>query len=320
MSFNLDDHWVWDFWLADDGEQYHLFYLHAPKSLGNPDLRHRNARIGHATSSDLRNWTDHGQAFDAGQPGSFDGSATWTGSVVRGPDGLWNMFYTGSRFLSPNSFANIETIGLATSRDLFTWEKQPGPICAADPALYETLGTSIWPEEAWRDPWVFWHQSDQRWHMLVTARGKNGAEELDRGVMAHATSPDLRQWTVEPSLSAEGSGFAHLEVFQVVKIDGQNHLIFCCDTAKLVGARMGQTGGVWSLPVGYMPGPVDFRQARLLVDERLYAGRIAIDRAGTPWLLAFNNVTKDGAFLGGVSDPIAVTVGADGYLVAEETK
>ena len=318
MSFNRPDYWVWDFWLADDGERHHLFYLHAPKSLGNPDLRHRNARIGHATSTDLREWTDHGQAFDAGVAGSFDGSATWTGSVVRGPDGLWRMFYTGSRFLSPDSNANIETVGVATSPDLFNWTKQPGPISAADARWYETLGTSSWPEEAWRDPWVFQGQADQLWHMLITARGKDGTEP-DRGVMAHVTSPDLLSWTAQPPLSATYSGFAHLEVFQVVKIDGHNHLVFCCDTAKLVGAREGQTGGVWSLPVGDMPGPVDFRQARLLVDERLYAGRIAIDRQGAPWLLAFRNVSADGEFVGGISDPIRVISDQDGYLAVEAT-
>ena len=316
MGFNLSDHWVWDFWLADDGERHHLFYLHAPKSLGNPDLRHRNARIGHASSVDLHDWTDHGRAFEAGAAESFDGSATWTGSVVRGPDGLWRMFYTGSRFLSPDSNANIETVGVVTSTDLFTWTKQIGPICAADPQWYETLGTSSWPEEAWRDPWVFWRQADQSWHMLVTARGKDGTEP-DRGVMAHATSPDLKAWTVQPPLSDTGSGFAHLEVFQVVKVEGQNHLVFCCDTAKLTGARASQTGGVWSLPVGDMPARVDFRQARLLVDERLYAGRVAIDRQGVPWLLAFNNINAGGTFIGGVSDPIRLVTDRDGYLAVE---
>lgn len=313
MAFDLPDHWVWDFWFADDGEQHHLFFLHAPKSLGNPDLRHRNARIGHATSQDLTTWVNHGQIFDTGAPGSFDSSATWTGSVVRAPDGLWRMFYTGSRFLSPDSNANIETVGLATSVDLFNWQKQPGPVCGADPALYETLGTSAWPEEAWRDPWVFWQQADQRWHMLITARSKEGAEP-DRGVMGHATSTDLRRWTVQPALSAAGAGFAHLEVFQVVRIDGQNHMIFCCDSAKLCGNRAGEVGGVWSLPVGVMPGQVDFSAARLLVDEKSYAGRIAIDRQGRPQFLAFNNIAQGGAFGGGISDPLPISVGADGYL------
>ncbi len=314
MSFNRADHWVWDFWLADDGTQFHLFYLHAPKSLGHPDLRHRNARIGHATSTDLRNWTDHGRIFDAGVEGSFDGSATWTGSVVRDPSGFWRLYYTGSRFLFPDSSANVETIGLATSTDLFTWAKQPGPICVADAAHYETLGTSSWPEEAWRDPWVF--EANGLWHMLITARGKEGVEP-DRGVMGYATSSDLDTWTVQPALSASGSGFAHLEVFQVVEIDGQNHIVFCCDAAKLCGVRAGEMGGIWTMPVGDMPGAVDFTKARLLVDERLYAGRVVIDREGRANLMAFNNVTADGAFVGGVSDPIPLGVDADNYLTVQ---
>ena len=312
MSFNLTDHWVWDFWLADDGTEFHLYYLHAPKSLGHPDLRHRNARIGHATSADLVNWSNHGQIFDAGTPGGFDGSATWTGSVIRDDNGLWRMFYTGSRFLSPDSAANIETVGLAISADLHTWTKRPGPVCAADPALYETLGTSNWPEEAWRDPWVF-RTADGMWHMLITARGKVGAEP-DRGVMGYATSTDLETWTVQPALSASGSGFAHLEVFQVIEVEGQNHIIFCCDTPKLCGARQGQTGGIWTMPVGEMPGSVDFSKARLLVDEKLYAGRIAKNRDGKPYLMAFNNVTSDGVFMGGISDPLPLQTGADAYL------
>lgn len=313
MAFNRPDYWVWDFWFADDGERFHLFYLHAPKSLGHPDLRHRNARIGHATSTDLLNWADHGQVFDAGAPGTFDGSATWTGSIVRDDAGLWRMFYTGSLFLSPDTFANMETIGHATSSDLFTWTKQPGPVCVADPEIYEVLGGSSWPEEAWRDPWVFRNPGDRLWHMLITARGQDGTEP-DRGLMGYATSPDLESWTVQKPLSATGTGFAHLEVFQVIEIEGRNHIVFCCDTAKLCGTRAGQSGGVWTMPVGDMPGHVDFSQARLLVGEQLYAGRIVKDRQRQAFLMAFNNVTTDGQFMGGISDPLPVIVDADGYL------
>lgn len=316
MAFNLADFWVWDFWLADDGARHHLFYLHAPKSLGNPDLRHRNARIGHATSTDLRHWTDHGLAFEPGPPGSFDGTATWTGSVVRDGDGLWRMFYTGSRFLSPDSHANVETIGLATSEDLFAWTKRRGPVCVADPELYETLGSSAWPEEAWRDPWVFRNPADNLWHMLITARSRHGVEP-DRGVMAHATSPDLLGWTVGPALSRPGAGFAHLEVFQVVALGGRNHIVFCCDSAKLAGHRAGETGGIWTQPLDDFPGEVDFRNARRLVDERLYAGRVAFDRNGSAFLLAFHNVSPQGEFIGGISDPIPLGVDAEGYLQVE---
>ena len=54
MPLRLPDKWVWDFWLARDAQQHHVFYLQAPRSLGGRELRHHNASIGHAVSSDLR--------------------------------------------------------------------------------------------------------------------------------------------------------------------------------------------------------------------------------------------------------------------------
>lgn len=305
MAFSLDDHWVWDFWLADDGTLFHLFYLHAPHALGDPDLRHRNARIGHATSTDLMRWTDHGQIFDVGAPGSFDASATWTGSVIRGPDGLWRMFYTGSRFLSADSGANIETVGMATSQDLFTWTKSAEPVCSADPRWYETLGTSSWPEEAWRDPWVFYNPADGLWHMLITARSNRG-DDLDRGVIGHAVSSDLTDWQVQPPLSTPGAGFAHLEVPQIVHVDERPYLIFCCDAAKLAGRLKGEGGGNWYVPLTQTVETYPVNLARRLSGETLYAGRIVTDRFGRNCLMAFENTGLDGEFVGRISDPMPI--------------
>jgi len=39
QMLSLADQWVWDSWIADDGERYHLFLLQAPKSSGSPELR-----------------------------------------------------------------------------------------------------------------------------------------------------------------------------------------------------------------------------------------------------------------------------------------
>lgn len=318
MAFQLDAYWVWDFWLADDGERYHMFFLHAPKALGDPDLRHRNARIGHATSTDLRTWTSHGQIFEPGPKGAFDDTANWTGCTIRDDNGLWWLFYTGSRFLSADSFANIETVGVATSPDLFTWTKQPGPVSVADPALYEVLGSSSWPEEAWRDPWVFRIPGDKNWHMLITARDRAG-DEFDRGVIGHAISSDLVSWQAQPPLSVPGSGFAHLEVLQLLEIEGQKHLVFCCNQSRLAGEKAERPGGIWTFPLDAFPAPVDPSAARLIVDERLYAGRVAFDRSGKPQLLAFVNIAADGTFGGGISDPLPLTIDADGYLSMEQS-
>lgn len=314
MTFALHDHWVWDFWLADDGDLFHLFYLHAPRSLGDPDLRHRNARIGHATSRDLTTWDDLGEVLVPGEPGSFDGSATWTGSVVRADDGTWRMFYTGSRFLSAETTANIETVGVAVSTDLHTWVKRPGPIVVADPRWYETLADGTWREEAWRDPWVY--RAGGRWRMLLTARSADG-DPVDRGVIGLATSPDLESWTVEAPVSDPGAGFMHVEVPQVVDLDGETVLLFSCDSPHLAGARAarGETGGIWSVEPD-AAGRYPLGRATRLVDERYYSGRVARTRDGAAVLLAFENVGDGGEFVGRLSDPMPIGR-KDGVVVVD---
>lgn len=313
MTFALDTFWVWDFWLADDGELFHLYYLHAPKSLGDERLRHRNARIGHAVSRDLISWTDLGEVLGPGGEGDFDETATWTGSVVRGPDDLWRMFYTGSRFLGPESVANVETVGMATSPDLHLWTKHPGPIVAADSRWYETLADGTWREEAWRDPWVF-RDDAGTWHMLVTARARSGIGD-DRGVIGHATSHDLITWRVGPPLSEPGAGFAHLEVPQVVEAGDRVLLIFSCDSPALAGARSGGVGGVWAVAVDSASGPYAVVDAHLVASDALYAGRLVRDRAGRVVLMGFVNDDTEGGFGGVIADPVPVSWSLDGTLL-----
>jgi beta-fructofuranosidase len=217
------------------------------------------------------------------------------------------MYYTGSRFLSADSNANIETIGMLTSPDLFDWTKRPGPISTADQRWYETLGTSSWPEEAWRDPWVFPDADGRTWHMLITARDNNG-DDMHRGVVGHAVSADLEHWEARPPLSLAGYDFAHLEVLQVARIGEQNYALFSCDTPRLAGALAGQMGGVWWMKTDSPTGRFHMGEAKLLVPQHLYAGRLVQDRAGNWGLMAFNNSVVDGEFVGGVCDPIPVMV------------
>ncbi len=303
MAFRLDNHWVWDFWLADDGTDFHLFYLHAPKSLEDPELRHRNARIGHATSSDLITWTDHGEVLGPGARGSFDETATWTGSVVRGDDGMWRMFYTGAVFAAEDSAVNVESIGVATSEDLFSWTKRDGFVLRADGTHYEKLGDTVWPEEAWRDPWVFRDDTGNGWHMLITARGKGG-DLHSGGVVGHAWSPDLESWTVRPPLSAPATTFPHCEVFQLVDLGDREVLVFCGPRTDPRASRSAvPTVGVWAVSVERFPARVDLEEAELIAPAPYYAGRIVRDRSGSPALLAF--VGAPGSeFDGSISDPM----------------
>ncbi|MET0863332.1 MAG: glycosyl hydrolase family 32 [Nakamurella sp.] len=311
--FCLADSWVWDFWLAQEDDTYHLFFLHASRALHDPDRRHLRAGIGHAVSTDLRSWRRVADALVHGDQGSVDETATWTGSVVQGPDGQWYMFYTGT---TDTGDGLRQQIGLATSTDLYHWVKSPEPATVADPRWYETLGgTAPWQDEHWRDPWVYQDPTSGDWHMLITARSTTG-ELDDRGVLGHAVSADLRHWATRPPVTAPGSGFGQLEVPQVANIDGQWMLIFNCLTGELSDASRdaGATGGIWVAPADSALGPFDLSAAVQLSDDRLYVGKLVQDPAGDWVLLAFHNRTDDGGFGGTISDPIPVR--REGRVVA----
>src|SRR5262252_4259852 len=115
----LEDHWVWDSWhVQDEGGQRHVFFLRASRALLDANRRHRHASIGHAIGSDLRSWRLVADALVPADGPSWDDLATWTGSVVPGPDGRWYMYYTG---VSRAEQGLVQRIGLATSDDLLTW-------------------------------------------------------------------------------------------------------------------------------------------------------------------------------------------------------
>jgi beta-fructofuranosidase len=313
--FVLPDTWTWDFWLADTGAEYHLFFLRASRALLDPDRRHLRASIGHAVSRDLVNWTLLADAVVASDSPAWDDQATWTGSVVQDDDGRWHMFYTG---VSRSERGLVQRIGVATSTDLMVWQRDTGgPLLHADPTWYERLPDEGWHDEAWRDPWVFRDPSGDGWHMLVTARCRTGDLD-DRGVIAHARSADLRDWRVQPPLSSPGSGFGQLEVPQVEVVDGQPVLMFSCLRGDLAASRRatGTTGGVWAVACDAVTGPYDIARACEVTDHGLYSGRLIRDRSGRWVMLAFHNVGQEGQFEGWLSDPMPVRL-EHGVLVAD---
>jgi beta-fructofuranosidase len=311
----LPDSWVWDFWIADDGEQYHLFFLFASRALHDPDRRHLRASIGHAVSTDLRSWERLPDALVRSDPPAYDDVATWTGSVVKGPDGVWHMFYTGA---SRKDGGLVQTVALATSTDLLTWHKhEANPIVRADPRWYERWGDSTWFDEAWRDPWVFADPNGDGWHMLVTARANHGPVD-DRGVVGHATSRDLKRWEVQPPISQPGAGFGQLEVLQVEVVEGRVVLLFGCLRGELSASKKttAGSGGLWSVTADHPLGPFDIEKATPLTDDSLYVGRLVKRRDGRWVILAFHNIGSDGTFVGAISDPMPVAMTDHGLTIS----
>jgi beta-fructofuranosidase len=321
----LDDRWVWDFWFADDGDDRHVFYLQAPRSLGDPELRHRHATIGHAVSRDLRSWTVLPDALHAGPAGAFDDRATWTGSVIAHGDRWW-MFYTG---ISHADGGRVQRIGAATSPDLRTWTRHPGnPLVTADDRWYERLDPTVWHEESWRDPWMYADPRTGRFRMLITARAADGPADR-RGVIGQALSDDLEHWEVTAPLVGPGA-YGHLEVPQLVTLAGRWYLLYSvygwAHTAE-ARARGGVVSGTHHLVADSPDGPfVAPAGGHLLLADPVgthYAGKIVTDPGGAPVFLAFAQYppTPDGAatavpapFIGALSDPMPVHVDRDGAL------
>jgi beta-fructofuranosidase len=145
----LPNDWVWDSWIADDGEQYHLFFLKAPRSLKDPALRHTAATIGHATSPGLVRWTLQADALLPAPRGGWDDLALWTGSVLRGDDGVWRLYYTALSSARRHGVRD-QRIGLAESDDLFEWRRAGDqPLVCPDQRWYKTLDDDASASDSW---------------------------------------------------------------------------------------------------------------------------------------------------------------------------
>lgn len=311
--FELPDHWIWDSWIADDGTAYHLFFLKAPTSVEGPGTRHTIATIGHATSTDLVTWEDRGDALRPGATG-WDDLSLWTGSVVRGDDGVWRMFYTGLSTAGRGIFD--QRLGLAESDDLMTWRRVgTAPVLDIDPRWYKTLDDGSGASETWRDPFVFRDPGGDGWHMLVTAR-LTGAPRFDDGVLAHARSHDLRNWELGPPLS-EPAGFGQIEVPQVRLVDGQPLLVFTCHPDEQTEQRKASSGlfCTWSVLGDSLTGPWDISRAQPFVEEpALFAAPLVQERDGGWAFVGFRNLEPQGIHEFHIIDPVPVAL-KDGVLV-----
>ena len=312
MSLRLADRWLWDFWIVRDRSTYHLFFLQAPRALGDPELRHWNASVGHAVSTDLRTWDLLSDALRPGPAGSWDDYTTWTGSTIRDGD-RWVMLYTGTSHAEKGL---VQRIGLAESNDLVEWRRHSAnPVLEADPRRYETLDLELWHEEAWRDPW-FHRDGDSTLYALLTARARVGPPG-GRGVigLARATSPD--RWEVlDPIVGPAGHG--HLEIPQLLRMGDRWCLLFSAPplgdgTGRLDPGDPRRFGGTHFLLAHEPLGPFDWEtQGVLLADraETWYGAKLIEGPDGRLVCLAWLNRDSEGRFLGELSDPMNVEVDA----------
>ncbi len=322
----LEDKWIWDSWYVHDGTLWHAFFLQAEKSLGDPDLRHYHVTQGHATSRDLTEWTYHGTFLSPADQTAFDDMLVWTGSVVRGDDGQWHLFYTGGARAENGLY---QRIGRATSTDLFNWQRvgsQPildleGP----NAGMYETEhDPSRWHDRSMRDPWVIRNPYGSGWLMYFTARVSGTTDPHAAGAIGMARSADLEQWSLlEPAFSG---GFGQLEVPQVFQHGDRWYCLFCTEArywseAYTVSLTQPRVSGTHYLVADDPQGPWTIAPGHFFdgaMPCRRYAARIVETDEGM-MIMGFADGGRDN-FIGELMDPEPVAVDADGLLVFADKK
>lgn len=326
MVIALDDQWIWDSWYAHDGERWHGYFLKAPKSLGDPELRHWNVTQGHAVSDDLIEWRHLGTCLAPSEGPAWDDYTTWTGSVVQGDDDLWHLFYTGTTRSEDGLY---QRIGHATSDDMHSWQRVGDGLCldltGPNAVAYEAEhAIGHWHDRAMRDPWVMKDPGGDGWLMYFTARAPGIKEPNAGGAIGFATSPDLVQWELQPPVFV--GGYGQLEVPQVFEFGGHWYCLFCtsgdhfsqAEAQRMPGGPV--TGshyligdsprGPWRIPDG---GFLDGANP-----PSRYAARIVKTGEGLS-ILGFAD-RPQGEFIGHVMDPAPVAQGADGRLFLEPGK
>ena len=316
MTIALPTKWIWDSWYARDGEVWHGFFLQADKALKDPDLRHFNVSVGHATSRDLKSWEYEGTTFAPAEAPAWDDYTTWTGSVVQDDDGLWHLFYTGTNHAEDGL---KQRIGHATSTDLHHWTRVGDGLALDIDSRYEEYTPGHWHDRAMRDPWVM---RDPRggWMMFFTGRKPGVKEPNAGGVIGFATSPDLYRWTLEDPVYAGGT-FGQMEVPQVFEAGGRWYCLFCTDRQHYSAAYRAAYPGEPVLGTHYMAapdprGPWEVAPGKFLDGDpavNRYAARI-LDTGDGLVLLGFLHNPGGGEFVGEITDPVPVTIDDDGWL------
>lgn len=215
---------------------FHLFYLHDYRDIpghgeGTPWFR--------ISTRDFIHFEEAGEMLPRGGKTDQDLYA-YTGCVLYA-QGIFHIFYTGHNPHFPPQGKPEQAVMHATSTDLKRWQKHPEDTFYAPAALgYE-------PND-WRDPFVFFDESDGQYHMLLAAR-LAGGPAVRRGCTAHCVSSDLKTWQVVEPLWMPSLYYTH-ECPDLFRIGDWYYLIFSefserCQTRYVMSRSL---SGPWLSP------------------------------------------------------------------------
>ncbi|HBP38553.1 MAG TPA: hypothetical protein DD640_07405 [Clostridiales bacterium] len=246
-----DDEKMWDTWLFQDGDVFHLFFL-------------SEGKIGRAVSGDLIHWKHMPPISIQTNAGDWDEKGMRiTGFTVKCKDQYLLSYGPGSG----------KPIGILTSMDLHEWERYP-----ANPVL---LPGGPYSANEWRDLSSCYDPDKKIWHGYVCA------DQEKAPCIAHLTSPDYFHWDYhDPVFASED--FVEYEVPEYFTLGDKHYLLFSSLRSRKDTSGRQDAGGTWYVVSDQRNGPYHLPQNPLLLGfgrgrNDHYVGRI-IDFHGQPLL------------------------------------
>jgi beta-fructofuranosidase len=244
---------------------HHVFYLGRYQK---PDGKLGGLQWSHLASRNLVTWKQLPAAIMPDEIESFIA----TGSIIE-KDGLFYAFYCTAMGKEKD-----RVICVATSRDLVAWTKSPrNPLIR----LYSDVPKDVYDTTlVWRDPHVFWNPEANEWWMAVAAKEQTDGDYGPAGAVAHATSSDLMNWTVqrEPMLLDRDSNAG--ECPDIFPFGNGWAMILYAHTS---GIRLAASPrGPWRRPKNDAPSGIHFNAGKTEFDGRrtiwhAYLGQLKSD-------------------------------------------
>jgi beta-fructofuranosidase len=220
---------MWDTWIYQDGNDYHLFFL-------------SGGDIGRAVSTDLIHWRRLPSIRNMASAGDWDEAGmVMTGSVAKVGDSYYLCYGSGAG----------TPIGFLVSTDLLAWQRYSGKPVLPSKAPY-TVGSH------WRDLSAYYDEEDRVWHgYLFAIDQKSGCPAI-----ALVTSGDYLEWSyqepvfVSEPYSRTNNGFVFLEVPDYFRIGDSHYLLFSSVRSRKQSTS-GRTdaAGTWYLVAEKKEGP-----------------------------------------------------------------
>lgn len=178
-QFERAGEYVKDYFVLKEAGTFHLFYNVGDAGPTQDWQEPKNEKaFGHATSRDLVTWEQHARILPV-VPGTWEGQVVSAPSIVK-HDGVFYMAYTGF----DDRLLGKQTIGLATSANLFDWKRHH-----ANP-IYSAPAWTLSHANGWsdcRDAHLLRHGDEFLLFTMVSTKDSQGA-------IALAKSKDAMQW------------------------------------------------------------------------------------------------------------------------------